>query len=282
MAFTTRTTLMSAGLVSLLISTGCATAPNIGDSSAKTVATGSAGGQNANNANSQLEHCPKSLGTVTLVEDTNADWWTHFQGTKLRSTIPVLRLLVQQSNCFVVIERGVAMRNMMQERALEQSGEMRDNSNFQKGQMVAADYTMKPDITFSDRTGGLGSKIGGFLGGSLGAAIGGSVKFNEASTMLTLIDNRSGVQLAAAEGSSKNMDIGLMGSLFGSRAGASAEGYSKTPEGKVLTAAFMDSYNQMVRSLREYKAQSVEGGLGTGGTLGVDGGSTPASKKLKR
>jgi hypothetical protein len=31
--------------------------------------------------------------------------------------------------------------------------------------------------------------------------------------------------------------------------------------------AFLDSYNQMVKSLRNYQAQSVEGGLGTGGTL---------------
>jgi hypothetical protein len=29
----------------------------------------------------------------------------------------------------------------------------------------------------------------------------------------------------------------------------------------------MDSYNQMVRAVRAYKAQSVEGGLGNGGVL---------------
>jgi hypothetical protein len=50
----------------------------------------------------------------------------------------------------------------------------------------------------------------------------------------------------------------------------------------VITAAFADSFNQMVRSLRNYKAQTVKGGLGTGGRLGVDGGSTPASKELKK
>jgi hypothetical protein len=59
-----------------------------------------------------------------------------------------------------------------------------------------------------------------------------------------------------------------------------AGGFSKTPEGKVLTAAFADSYNQMVRALRNYQAQTVEGGLGTGGSLGVQGGTTEASKEI--
>jgi hypothetical protein len=36
----------------------------------------------------------------------------------------------------------------------------------------------------------------------------------------------------------------------------------------------------MVQSVRNYKAQEVKGGLGTGGTLGVQGGSTPASQAL--
>jgi len=30
----------------------------------------------------------------------------------------LLRLMIQQSNCFQIVERGVAMQNLMQERAL--------------------------------------------------------------------------------------------------------------------------------------------------------------------
>jgi len=45
-------------------------------------------------------------------------------------------------------------------------------------------------------------------------------------------------------------------------------------------AAFMDSYNKMVVALRSYKAQTVKGGLGTGGRLGVSGGSTDASREV--
>ena len=59
-----------------------------------------------------------------------------------------------------------------------------------------------------------------------------------------------------------------------------AGGYSSTPEGKIIIAAFADSYNQLVTAVRSYKAQTVRGGLWTGGTLGVQGGSTPASRAV--
>jgi len=199
---------------------------------------------------------------------------------QLGSTVPVLRMMIQQSNCFVVVERGAAMQNMQMERQLQQSGEMRQGSNFGAGQMVAADYTMSPSIQFSQNTGGMGGALGG-LSRSLGVlgAIAGGIKTNEASTTLLMVDNRSGVQLAAAEGSAKNTDFSLFGGAYGWAAGGAAGGYSKTPEGKIIIAAFTDSYNQLVKVVRNYRAQTVKGGLGTGGALGVQGGSTPASKQ---
>jgi hypothetical protein len=89
-----------------------------------------------------------------------------------------------------------------------------------------------------------------------------------------MIDNRSGVQLAAAQRSAQNYDFNLLGGAFGGGAG----GYTNTPEGKILIASFMDSYNQIVKATRSYRAQEVKGGLGTGGALGVQGGQTPASR----
>ena len=187
----------------------------------------------------------------------------------MQSTVPLLRMIVQQSNCFVVVERGKAFASMQTERALSDSGELRKKNKIGKGQMVAADYTMTPSISFSQKgTAGLGAMAGGLLG-PIGAIVGGSVKSNEASTMLLMTDNRSGVQLAAAEGSAKNWDFGAVGGLFGGAGGAGASGFSNTPQGKVLAAAFMDSYNQLVKSVRNYKAQTVAGGLGNGGSLRV-------------
>lgn len=110
-----------------------------------------------------------------MQEDQRAPWYPELRRYNLGSTMPVLRLMIQQSNCFVIVESG-------------------------------------------------GALTGGLAGGG--------------------------------------------------------GGYSNTPQGKVVTAAFADSYNQMVTALKSYKAQTVKGGLGTGGRLGVSGGTTEASKEV--
>src|SRR5712692_119569 len=254
----------------------------MGDNSARTPVTGSAGGASSQNANAQLQHCDQTLGTVAVVEDQNAQWYYRLtREYQLTSTVPLIRLLVQQSNCFVVVERGRAFNQMQGERALQQSGELRQGSNFGQGQLVAADFSLNPMITFSEKdTRGLGAALGGIpYVGAFGALAGG-LRTSEASTTLTLVDNRSGVQLAAAEGAASNTDFNLWSGFFGGSGGGSLGGYTNTPQGKVLAGAFADAYNQLVPAVRNYRAQEVKGGLGTGGTLGVQGGSTPASQAL--
>ncbi|MDO9237877.1 MAG: CsgG/HfaB family protein [Aquabacterium sp.] len=259
---------------------GCgSTAPTLGDN--KGVVSGAAGGESAEGQNSQLENCTETLGTLAIEEDTSASWYRQLHDHQLGSTVPVLRLMIQQSNCFVIVERGKSLNNMMREREFARGDESRAGSNFQKGQMVAADYSMSPAIQFSGKTGG-GSAFGGGGGGALGmlGALAGSIGRNEASTTLLLIDNRSGVQISAAEGTAKNFDFGMFGAAFGGGGFGGGGGYAKTPQGKVVVAAFADSFNQMVKALRKYKAQTVKGGLGTGGRLGVQGGDTDASKEI--
>jgi curli biogenesis system outer membrane secretion channel CsgG len=246
-----------------------------GFASAAFALSGSAAAQSQTAGNQTLERCDETLGTLAVVEDRNATWYHTMQSYQVQSTVPLLRMLVQQSNCFVVVERGQAMNVMRQERELDRSGETREGSNFGKGQMVAADYAMNPTITFSSRdTGGIGGALGGLTSklGSWGAAAGavaGGLKFREASTMLTLIDNRSGVQLAATEGNASKTDFGAWGGVFGGGGAASMGGYTKTPEGKVIASAFADAYNNLVKAAKNYKAQEVKGGLGKGGRLGV-------------
>lgn len=276
-------------LLALVVTTlglgGCLSAPvRMGDDGARTVATGSAGGASTAGASSDLERCDKPFGTIELVEDQHASWYHVLTGEyRLTSTVPVLRLLMQQSNCFVVVDRGRALANMRQERELEDAGELRAGSNFARGQLVSADYSMMPEVLISARdTSGIGAMVGAFGGGMLSSVMG-SLKSNEAATLLTLVDNRSGVQIGVAEGSAKNTDFGLGGLFAGSGGFAGLRGYTSTPQGKVIVAAFMDSYNQLVRSLRNYSAQTMgERGLGTGGRLGVDGATAPSTNRTGR
>ena len=235
--------------------------------------SGSAGGASSVDANPELEYCDEALGTVGVYEDQQERWWQTYYSRypHLGSTVPVLRLMIQQSNCFVVVERGKAMRNVMGERDLQDSGEMRSGSGFGKGQMVAADYTMSPSVLFSQKTGGIGAAVGGLLGArnrKLGALAGG-LKRKGASTTLLLIDNRSSVQIAAATGKAQKFDFSAGLGGFSSSAAGVVGGFTETPEGKIIVAAFADSYNKMVKSLRNYRAQEVKGGLGKGGKLKV-------------
>ena len=161
----------SIAVMGALAGAGCSSM-NMGDTSAKPEATGSAGGANSQGANNKLEHCRAPLGTIAVVEDTTAPWYETLTGQyHLGSTTPVLKLMIQQSNCFVVVDRGRGMSSMARERELQRSGEMRSGSHFGKGQMVSADYSLVPSITFSNnKAGGAGATLGGLFG-SVGAML---------------------------------------------------------------------------------------------------------------
>ena len=126
----------------LVLLSACDSMPvKMGDDSAKTVATGAAGGSEATNANGQLEKCDAPMGTVSLVENQQSDWFSVLTNQyRLPPTASLLRLMIQQSNCFVVVDRSRAgLQAMSRERELMGSGETRAGSNFGKGQMVASD-----------------------------------------------------------------------------------------------------------------------------------------------
>ncbi|MBC3807484.1 hypothetical protein H8K52_09020 [Undibacterium seohonense] len=164
-------------------------------------------------------------------------------------------MIVEESGCFTVVERGVAMQNIRQERELANAGQLQQGSNVGGGQLQAADFVMTPSVQFASDTGGVGGAVGGLLGrfgGALGAlgGLAGGVKFKEAETTLLLADVRSGIQVASAEGQASKMDFSLGGWGWGGFGWASAGGYSKTPEGKLIAASLLDNYNKIVQTVR--------------------------------
>jgi hypothetical protein len=213
---------------------------------------GSAGPSGSSDAASDLERCDKAMGTVAVVEPQN-HVISALARYKLGSPTGLIRLMVQQSNCFLVVERGVGMQNLMQERALAESGQLRQGSNMGGGQMVTADYVLTPAVVFSeDNAGGVGGAIGSLFGtgGRVIGALAGGVTFKEAQTSMLLADARSSLQVAAAEGSAKKADFRLGGLLAGAGTAGALGGYANTNEGKVIAASFADNYNGIVRSVR--------------------------------
>jgi hypothetical protein len=241
-------------------------------------------GNASGTASDTLEHCNKTLGTLRIQEDTNSAWYRYY-GTRLGSTAPLLSMMILQSNCFVIVERGSGEQSLNDETRRARGDEARESGTRGKGQQVIADYLLKPEIVMANKDNEGARMGGGGLGslfGKAGAVLGNlNVKSSEVGAVLTLVDVRSTVRLAAAEGYSKNTSVGFGGVGLGSSGALAGSAYTTTDEGKLASAAFFDAYNKLVAAVRQYKAQTVEGGLGEGGGLGVQGGTTNASKKIK-
>src|SRR5262245_6101038 len=199
-----------------------------------------------------VQHCDKPMGALAVVEPQDYILQS-LSRYSLQSPTSLIRMMVQQSNCFIVVERGVGMQNVMQERELAASGQLRQGSNMGGGQMVTADFVLTPNVVFSeDNAGGIGGAVGGLLSrkNPLLGTVAGGLKFKEAQTSMLLADARSGVQVAAAEGSTRKADLALGGALFGAYGGGAVGGYGNTNEGKIIAAALLDNYNKVVGVVR--------------------------------
>lgn len=199
----------------------------------------------ADEPGSTVEKCSKVFGTLAVAEPQTG--LGHLQQYGLGSPAMLLRSMIQRSGCFDVVERGVAMQNLQQERALMNSGDLRADSNVGQGQMQAADFVLSPTVPIgAQTTGGIGAGLLGRLGGLAGALAAG-LKFKEASTSIAIADVRSSIQVSAAEGKASRTDF----SVGGCGLGAIAGGYTSTPEGKVVAASFLDNYNKIVVEIRD-------------------------------
>ncbi|MET0718463.1 MAG: CsgG/HfaB family protein, partial [Pseudoxanthomonas sp.] len=203
----------------------------------------------------QIPTCAKSLGTISVLEPEDAtNWWT---GQQLPAPSKLIKVFVNKSRCFTLVDRGAGLDAAMGERALASSGELRGRSNIGKGQIKAADYVLVPDLIANNNDAGgnaLGGLLGGLIGGNAGAIVGGlNFKKKTADVVLTVTDVRSSEQVAMAEGNAKKTDIGwgASGGLFsGSGFGAAGvSGYANTELGQVITLAYLQAYTDIIGQL---------------------------------
>src|SRR6478736_4996413 len=143
------------------------------------VVKGSAGTDGGKDDNG-LEHCDKPMGAMAVVEP-QSEYMMALSRYNLQAPTSLIRMMIQQSNCFIVVERGQGLRNMEQERALAENGQMRSGANIGGGQMVAADFILTPGVVFSEgNAGGVGGAMGMFgrHAGLAGSVVGG-LQFKE-------------------------------------------------------------------------------------------------------
>lgn len=202
-------------------------------------------------AQDELAKCDKPFG-ILAVNEPQQQYMQIFQRYQLGSPAALIRTMAQNSKCFVVVDRGVALQNMQQERQLARSGEMQADANMGGGQMKAADFVITAAVQVSDNNaGGVGGAVGGLIGrkNPVLGAVGGGVKFKDAQTSLLLADARTTVQVAAAEGKARKTNFSL-GAIGYAGAALGVGGYTNTAEGKIIAASYLDNFNQLVTQLK--------------------------------
>lgn len=206
----------------------------------------------------EIPVCTRRLGAIAIVEPEN-QWWRELN---LGSPEAIIRIFVQRSGCFTLVNRGRSLQSRAMERAMADQGELQGGSNLGKGQVKAADYFLEPNIVSSNSNsggGGLGAAagaLGGLFGGA-GRVVGGlaggiSVKKGEANVTLSVVNART-TEETAVEGYFRKRDLswgaGGGAGWWGGFAAAGATGYQNTEIGQIIVLAYLDAYKKLVGQL---------------------------------
>lgn len=226
-----------------------ATALAIGGQAAQAKDTkGSSARQQQTRQTAEIPRCGRNLGAIAIVEP-EYQWWRDYN---LQSPEAILRIFVQRSGCFSLVNRGRSMEMRSAERELADSGELQRGSNLGKRQVRVADYYLEPNIVSTNRNSG-GGGLGGFVGGFGGAVLGGiKVKKSEANVTLSVVNVRTTEEVAISEGYARKADLALGGGgggggwFGGAFAGVAGGGYQNTEIGQVIVLAYLDSFTKLV------------------------------------
>lgn len=199
----------------------------------------------APDANAQLMRmlrgaaCEAPIGSVRISEpDDGTELWSSYG---LSAPTRMLRVMVAESRCFTVVDRGAGYAAIREEQELAAAGQLREGQNMGAGQMRAADFVLIPDIVSQNANAG-GTDIGvsgayegpagpepeaprrgglmrglvsagtnlasGGLAGSItgGGRAGLSTRRQNAEVVLTLVDARTSEQVASVSGEAEISD----------------------------------------------------------------------------
>jgi curli biogenesis system outer membrane secretion channel CsgG len=201
-----------------------------------------------------VPHCMRKLGTLSVMDGDDPSGWTQFQ---LAGPQKLLKVLVQRSGCFNLVDRGSGLSAAQRERDIGGGLGMQRGSNVGQGQIKAADYVLVAEVQAADRDSGgsaVGAAAGGLIGHGFGAVLGGiSSHKMEANTVLSLTNVRTTETLAVQDGYAAKNSIsfgGGGGGFFGGGAAALVGGgYDSTDIGRIVTLAFIQAYGKMVMDL---------------------------------
>lgn len=254
---------MARWVLLLTAATLAATAPTIAQAQGRPAAPSNAQKMQGQ-AMSDVPHCARKLGTLSITNGDDPRGWNQYN---LAPPEKLLRVIVQRSGCFNLVDRAAGLNAATAERGIDGSLGLQRGSNVGVGQVKAADYVLVAEVQASNSNSG-GSALTGVAGGLLGGRVGGLVggiktRKLEANTVLSLTNVRTTETIAVQDGYAVKNDIGFAAGGgyggWGGFGGAVGGGYENTDIGRIVTLAFVQSYSKMV------------------GDLGLlDGGGTPA------
>ena len=198
----------------------------------------------------QIPRCRASLGSITIT-DGQSDYWRELQLSPPQS---LLRVVIQRSGCFTLVDRGAGMSVAQREREMASGGDLQRGSNVGGGQVRAADYVLVGEIASQNANSGgnaLAGLAGAALGGRAGAIVGGLRTRNmEANTVLSLTNVRTSETELVTEGYASKRDMTWGAGAAGFGAGALGGGsYENTEIGRIVAQSFIQAYTDMVTQM---------------------------------
>jgi len=218
------------------------------------LAKASSGQQLQQQTMNDVPRCARKLGTISVVDGDDSSAWTQWS---LTAPSKLLKVLVQRSGCFNLVDRGTGLNVAAREREIGGNLGLQRGSNVGQGQIKAADYVLVAEIQGANASvsgNGVGAAAGGLLGGVAGGLLGGiRSKKAEANTIVSVTNVRTAETIATEDGYAAKKDISFAaggGGFFGAGGvGAVGGGYANTDIGRIVTLSFIQAYSKLVTSL---------------------------------
>ena len=217
------------------------------------LAKASSGQQLQQQTMNDVPHCARKLGTISVADGDDPYAWTQFS---LTPPSKLLKVLVQRSGCFNLVDRGTGLNAAARERDIGGNLGLQRGSNVGQGQIKAADYVLIAEIQGANSNvsgNGVGAVAGGLIGGVAGGLLGGiRTKKLEANTIVSVTNVRTTETIATEDGYAAKNDVGFAaggGFFAGGGAAAVGGGYANTDIGRIVTLSFIQAYSKLVTSL---------------------------------
>ena len=226
----------------------------VGAQAAPHLAKPSSGQQLQQQTMDDVPRCARKLGTISVADGDDPSAWTQWS---LSPPSKLLKVLIQRSGCFNLVDRGTGLNAAARERDIGSGLGLQRGSNVGQGQIKAADYVLVAEIQGANANvsgNGVGAAAGSLIGGVAGGLLGGiRSRKAEANTIVSVTNVRTTETIATEDGYAAKNDISFAaggGGFFGSGGVAAVGGgYANTDIGRIVTLSFIQAYSKLVTSL---------------------------------